>query len=201
MKLNPYEVLGVPADATPEQLKQARRKLARKHHPDLNQDNSEAMTAINVAYELLSDPQRRKHFDETGSVDQEPSVDELAAGILQQLFQAAMVQSGNFMRHVHSNLSQGQQKVRADIMNFEKQLSNLERHKKHVRCKGPVNVAQQLIESKIEQIQLTLKQTQKALAVGQAVEKLVAQYESTEVEHAGYANPYQYQNGIASMGM
>jgi DnaJ-class molecular chaperone len=68
---DPYKLLGVPRDATPEAIKAAYRKLARKHHPDLNPGKPEAeerFKAVSVANELLSDPERRARFDR-GEID------------------------------------------------------------------------------------------------------------------------------------
>ena len=63
---DPYTVLGVARDATPEAIKQAYRKLARQHHPDLNPGKPEAearFKAASAANELLSDPEKRARFD------------------------------------------------------------------------------------------------------------------------------------------
>lgn len=68
---DPYKLLGVPRDATPEAIKAAYRKLARKHHPDLNPGKPEAeerFKAVSAANDLLSDPERRARFDR-GEID------------------------------------------------------------------------------------------------------------------------------------
>ncbi len=65
-----YGLLGVPKGATQKDIKQAYRKLARKYHPDLNPDDTAAeakFKGLNEAYEVLSDPEKRKMFDQFGS--------------------------------------------------------------------------------------------------------------------------------------
>lgn len=64
-----YKVLGIDKTATPEEIKKAYRKLARKYHPDLNPNDKEAnklFQQINEANEALSDPEKRKKYDEYG---------------------------------------------------------------------------------------------------------------------------------------
>jgi molecular chaperone DnaJ len=64
-----YDILGVKRDATAEQIKKAYRQSALKHHPDRNQGDPEAESKFKTAaeaYEVLSDPQKRKRYDRYG---------------------------------------------------------------------------------------------------------------------------------------
>jgi DnaJ-class molecular chaperone len=65
-----YATLGVTKAATDKEIKQAFRKLARKHHPDVNPGDKQAelrFKEINEAYEVLGDPAKRKKYDELGA--------------------------------------------------------------------------------------------------------------------------------------
>jgi len=64
-----YKVLGLDKNASQEEIKKAYRKHARKHHPDLNPNDKEAhkkFQQINEANEVLSDPEKRKKYDQYG---------------------------------------------------------------------------------------------------------------------------------------
>src|SRR5476651_690918 len=65
-----YETLGVPRTATADEMKKSFRKLAREFHPDVAKDkkkSEEKFKEINEAYEVLSDADKRKKYDELGA--------------------------------------------------------------------------------------------------------------------------------------
>ena len=75
-----YDILGVPKNATDDDIKKAYRKLAMKHHPDRNQGegddakkSEEKFKEAKLAYEMLSDPQKRAAYDQYGHAGVDPN--------------------------------------------------------------------------------------------------------------------------------
>ena len=64
-----YEILGLAKNASTEEVKKAYRSLVRKHHPDVNggsRDSADLFKEIKEAYDVLSDAERRRNYDEFG---------------------------------------------------------------------------------------------------------------------------------------
>lgn len=78
---NPYDLLGVSKTAGASEIKKAYHKLARTLHPDVNPDKNaaEKFKSVTAAYELLSDPEKRKRFD-AGEIDAEGNPTPFGAG-------------------------------------------------------------------------------------------------------------------------
>ena len=81
-----YDILGVDKDASQKEIKKAYRKLAKKYHPDMNKDDpdtSDKFKEISEAYEILSDPDKRKRYDQyghSGINDNDFNFDDFAQG-------------------------------------------------------------------------------------------------------------------------
>src|SRR5919197_3270451 len=87
-----YKILGVERSASHEEIRKAYRKLARKYHPDINPGNKEAenkFKEISVAYDALSDAEKRKLYDEFGEAGLASGFDAEKARSYQQWQQSA----------------------------------------------------------------------------------------------------------------
>ncbi|NUR78458.1 MAG: molecular chaperone DnaJ [Thermoleophilia bacterium] len=67
-----YEALGVSKNATPDEIKKAYRKLVREVHPDRNPGSEERFKEVQGAYDVLSDPEKRKRYDRLGTTNGRP---------------------------------------------------------------------------------------------------------------------------------
>ena len=69
-----YAILGVPRNATQEEIKRAYKRLARQYHPDVNKspEAEEKFKEINEAYAVLSDPEKRRIYDTYGTTEAPP---------------------------------------------------------------------------------------------------------------------------------
>ena len=84
MQGDPYEILQVQRNASPEEIKKSYRRLAREFHPDANPDDPEAekkFKEIAFAYEILSDPERKSRYDRFGDIGDTSSMGDPFGGI------------------------------------------------------------------------------------------------------------------------
>ena len=90
IKQDYYEVLGVPRNASDEEIKRAFRKLAFRHHPDRNRETGaeEKFKEINEAHQVLSDPEKRSRYDRYGRVDIEGGFPDSGFGGLGDIFES-----------------------------------------------------------------------------------------------------------------
>jgi curved DNA-binding protein CbpA len=78
-----YKLLGLPRDASQDDVQQAHRKLIRKHHPDVNPGEhsaEERFKEIQQAYEVLSNPEKRREYDKRFSTSSSGNPDRPRAG-------------------------------------------------------------------------------------------------------------------------
>ena len=86
---NPYQALDLDRNAPPEAIRAAYRKKARQHHPDKGGNVAE-FQSIQVAYDVLSDPERKARYDQTGETGTGPTLESQALSTLSTMMTALM---------------------------------------------------------------------------------------------------------------
>jgi len=155
--MNPYNILDVSVTASFEEIRQRYRTLAQMHHPDKGGDE-EAFKRIKLAYEILSDPVRRKQYDITGETTTTNAKDEALSNIIQIILH--VVPGFNADQDDLIAIAEGETRamldmVNKDINNTEMQIKKFEVVLKKLRIKtAGENILENII---VKQIQIRKK--------------------------------------------
>jgi curved DNA-binding protein CbpA len=152
--MNPYTELDVSVTASTEEIKQRYRTLAQMHHPDKGGDE-ELFKRIKLAYEILSDPIRRKQYDITGETGTTNAKDEALSNIIQIILH--VVPGFNADQDDLITIAEGETRamldmVNNDIHNTEMQIKKFEVVLKKLRIKtNGENILENIIVKQIQQ--------------------------------------------------
>ena len=111
-----YDDLDLPKNSTPEEIKQKYRLLAQLHHPDKGGD-VEKFKRMKLAYEVLSDPTKREHYDSTGDHYDDVNLDSEVMGRL-----AVMV--SQFVQHINPEFDDLILKMKIEIRALQQLTTN-----------------------------------------------------------------------------
>ena len=152
--MNPYTELDVSVTASTEEIKQRYRTLAQMHHPDKG-GNEELFKRIKLAYEILSDPIRRKQYDITGETNTTNAKDEALANIIQIILHVVPgfnEDQDDLIKIAESETQAMLNMVNNDIINTEMQIKKFEVVLKKLRIKtSGENVLENIIVKQIQQ--------------------------------------------------
>lgn len=152
---DPYETLGLPRDATRDQVKRAYKSLSHRCHPDCKTPDEAKFREVNEAYEVLQDPVRRAHYDSTGETgpitDHRAKVDEY----LRKLFYDSVNQLKRGVSISRDIIQASKDDVGAAIEEIERNLAStvvaieaLEMAQGRVQCDGD-NLFDAILEAEI----------------------------------------------------
>jgi len=155
----PYEELGVSTDADAEQIKAAFRRRARETHPDQGGDREE-FQRVQAAYEVLSDPKKRAHYDATGSAGVAPGDVPTAVEMLLRAFGEAIDheepgfgQFSNPLRRTEKLLAVSAAEIRHDLSQARAEHRRLTRLQKRLVRRNGEALLESLLESRIMPIE------------------------------------------------
>lgn len=178
--MNPYTELDVSVTASTEEIKQRYRTLAQMHHPDKGGDE-ELFKRIKLAYEILSDPIRRKQYDITGETGTTNAKDEALSNIIQIILH--VVPGFNADQDDLITIAEGETRsmldmVNNDINNTEMQIKKLEVVLKKLRIKtSDENILENIIVKQIQQRKKDLTIYHKNVKVCMLMLEILKDYE------------------------
>ena len=159
-----YEILGVTKDATQDEIKRAYRRASRAAHPDRDGGSTAKQQAINDAYAVLSDPDRRARYDLTGQGDRqrdptiaakEMLVDELhellfpRGGELAFMIQESVGTSANILKDLSETISLKRTGLLQGMTGEKTKLRRFEEYARRVKAKGEESILIGVLEGAV----------------------------------------------------
>ncbi len=180
--MNHYDTLGVARDASAAEIKTAYRSKSREHHPDKEGGSTEAMQAVNQAYEVLGDPERRALYDATGKDKLGLSVDDEALGLITRFFADGMELKSPVLAFVHCALDNLQAETTSVQAEVAKRSARLARRRATVIRKTGDNLFHELVDKQIAELASRASACATLLAVVAAARRLLNDYEAVPEE-------------------
>lgn len=142
---NLYSILGLKSTATPVEIKKAYRVLAQKYHPDKPGGDEDKFNLIRDAYEVLSNPERRKHYDETGEVNESVNtIEHEATGMMVHVFQRMLDKHDfagrDYVSLVEKDIAQSRAMLTNEVHKREKKIEKISALMPKITCKESENV-------------------------------------------------------------
>lgn len=175
--MNHYDTLGVPQDATADDIKQAFRRASMKAHLDRG-GSEEQQQAVNRAYEVLADPQRRARYD-AGQGDGQPVPIEVEArNALLQVFASALNEDGaNVITRSREIMAKEKQRLSQGIFDCRRKRNELELRRARIKSKHDENLAHMLIDQQVAQLTKMIDEAEHSVKVAGMVEELLNFYD------------------------
>lgn len=186
-----YEILGVSPDATPDEMKKARRRRISETHSDTNGGNDEEAKLINAAYDVLSDPEKRAKYDRDSRLgsaqDRRMACDQISTAFSiwiegglntdDMIIQISEVEDP--IAFIRRSADETLRRIRGNIDDQQKRINRLNRMMTRVRYKGPPgdNIFQGTISGKLEDAQASIEALNDQLRATTVVLKLLDEYE------------------------
>jgi curved DNA-binding protein CbpA len=182
-----YEAIGVPRDASPEEIKRAHRREAKKNHPDRGGDRAR-FQEIQLAYDTLKDEDRRRRYDQTGEASgatpPDPATAQLATlidSLIDKLISdGAPIETADMRGLAVEACDEKLREIRSNKGQVERWLSSArklsQRFKRKRRAKG-ADLLRPALERKQRDLQEAIKRLDEAIAIWQRARDLLESYD------------------------
>ena len=185
-----YAELGVPRDATEPEIKKAFRKRARQTHPDAG-GSAEQFAKTSMALAVLTDPKRRRHYDQTGEIS-DPAPDNKRAhamGIIQRYFDEIAMpwfktcatdpakdpRTKDIVGEIRKAIRKDLAGIKNGIPNGERVVAAYEEMASRFDSKGPDNFLRRYLEQRARENQREVERVKEGIEVHELALKLLAE--------------------------
>lgn len=175
-----YEILGIDRESDGKEIKAAYRRKSQQEHPDKG-GTEESFHAVSTAYAVLSDPERRQKYDETGDIE-ESNKGNLAEQTLVELFEQVISQekfTGNIITQATSSAIQGKAVLESQILASRQKKRKFEKLLNRINSKSEINLFSGLLAQKIDALDTAIEQISKHLTIIDEVLELLKDYDDT----------------------
>lgn len=196
-----YDTLGVPSDANQDDIKRAFRKKSSQHHPDRPGGSTEAMAKVNEAYAVLSDPQRRLGYDQTGrDPAQGPTLDDIAEQALSELIQQMLADEakGDLVKLLDKHISRSIEQIKGRIKANERTIARLSKQLNRVvrKSAGRVSLFNAVLEKKIKQAESEVEESGHLLEISTRALEILNDHDDTKPDVAPAQPPKSRHDAI-----
>ena len=189
-----YDTLGVGKDAAPEEVKRAFRKRARATHPDAG-GKTEEFQAVNAAYQVLSDPGRRRRYDETGDdgahVDEAAQILNAVGNLVFQIIEAVDVSKNDVIDLARREIKKAISDSEVHRVQVQKAIAKRERAAKRLTRRSGQNMLGMMVEHEIGKMKGNITAIDDLIAMRRKMLVLLDDYEYA-VDKEAAPEPTQY---------
>ena len=182
MTANHYDALGVPKDADAATIKRAYRRKSRKHHPDRQGGDHQAMVTLNRAFDTLSDPEKRARYDKTGEdAPRTPTLDERAREILMRLLDECvekLPETVDVVQVMRDSLAKAKTNGQNMRMQLNAKISSLEAKRARIKYKGRSrNFLADFLDTRIANLRETFEKIEDADALNARASEMLKDFD------------------------
>lgn len=177
-----YTILGLEKGASADDIKKAFRKKAKENHPDREGGSDEMMSAINQAYGVLSDPEKRARYDATGAFGEMPNMEQQAESLIMSMFSRCMASriTGSIVWQVKQGLFAEGESLKTQCQQLQNQKDMLLARRKTIKAPGAKNLAHMIVDQQVQSMDQMIQQKYEQIEIYAKALVIIEDYEDVE---------------------